>query len=160
MKKLILIFAALLFTATMHAQIFAAMTPDTAGTIAGMGVGRSHYFTSPAITQGYQAWAVDIYVTTTGTHATDSTNIIIEASEDGTNFFKLTDLGTPWKISTAAYYASTTTATRLSSAGTGAVGWVWKIVSPLPYRYVRAKITQYKDASILTVNRCNLVVVK
>ena len=155
MKKIVLISLLLLAAFTAQPQIIARLTADTAGTIAGCTAGRTHYFTSPKITNGYN-FSIEIYVTPSGTHATDSTKVVIEASSDGSTYFTLTDLGTPFKIGTAAYYASTTTATRLSGAGHDAVGWTWTPGYILTHRYVRAKITQYKTGSILTVNRANL----
>lgn len=139
------------------------LTPDTTGTITGLAGGRTHYFTSPAITS-YAGWTVDIYVTTTGTHATDSTIVTLEASMDGTNFFKVSEV-TPKLLGTAAWRSAGVTAIiytgkKYSSEGTGAVGWVWAATTPLTYRYVRLKVTQYKASSILTVDRAKLSIYK
>lgn len=156
---------AMFFTLSMSAQVIVSLTPDTAGTIIGVdhattAGGNVHKFTSPQITGGYQAWAIDVYVTASGTHATDSTHVAVYGSYDGTNYFQITDLGTPWLIGSGVYYGSTYSGNtymgvRLSSTGATA-GWGWKVASPMPYRYIQVKISQYKKLSILTVNRCKL----
>lgn len=155
MKKLIFILIAMMIVGAVQSQTIAALT-SAKDSIHGNAAGNSRSWISPQITQGYRAWAVEIYVTTTGTHATDSTNVTLWASMDGTNYFKLTDLGTPWLIGTSAYYASTVVATKLSSAGTAAVGWVWHMNTPLPYRYIKATVTQYKLLSVVTLTRAKL----
>lgn len=157
MKKIFLLLALVIASYAVSAQTTVSLTPDTTGTIIGTAAGNYHNFTSPVITNAYQGFAIEVYVTTSGTHATDSTHVEIYASEDGTNYFMLTDLGTPYLISTAKYRSAFTVGYKLSSEGTGAVGWVWKgSASTLPYRYIRVKVTQYKVSSILTVNRCKL----
>lgn len=155
MKKFILIVMVMFLAVATHAQTIASLT-SAKDTIHGNGAGNTRTWTSPAVTQGYRAWTVEVYVTTTGTHATDSTHAEVYASMDGTNYFKLTDLGTPYLIGTSAYYSSTVVGTKLSSAGTGAVGWVWHMNSPLPYRYIQVKLTQYKLLSIITMTRGKL----
>lgn len=158
MKKILIAFCLLIgFAVASNAQATISLTPDTTGTIIGTAAGNYHLFTSPIINLGYDGFAIEVYATTSGTHATDSTHVEVYASEDGTNYFMLTDLGTPYLISTAKYRAATTVGYKLSSEGTGAVGWVWKASdATLPYKYIRVKVTQYKVGSILTVNRCKL----
>jgi len=159
MKRFVFILAALLCFAAAQAQITVNFTADTAGAIAGTAAGTTHYYTSPQVTGTYY-YTIELYVTAGGTHATDSTRVNVYGSMDGTNYYLLTDLGTPWLISTAKYRASdptvATTAYRLSSEGTGAVGWVWHPTTILQYRYIRLKITQYKAASTLTMTRAKL----
>lgn len=139
------------------------LTPDTTGTMTGNAAGLTHYFTSPAITS-YAGWAVDLYVTTGGTHALDSTIVTLEASMDGTNYFKVSEI-TPKLIGTAAYRSTGVaaiiyTGKKYSSEGTGAVGWVWAATTPLTYKYVRIKVTQYRALSVLTINRAKLSIFK
>lgn len=155
MKKLIFVIALLVGFVCANAQTTINLTADTTGTIAGTAAGTYHLYTSPIITQGYSGYSIDVYVTASGTHATDSTHIEIYASLDGTNYFKLTDLGTPYLVSYGTYQSSVTMASRLSSAGATA-GWAWKGTTTLPYRYIQVKVTQYKVASVLTINRCKL----
>lgn len=154
MKKLFLIGLLFLLVLPAISQTTVSLTADTSGTMAGLAAGRTHYFTSPLITQGYH-YAIECYVTTSGTHATDSTTVSVEGSVDGTNFFTL-DCSTPGLISTAKYRSWQYTGYKLSSEGTGAVGWVWKPTTELNLRYVRLKITQYKLLSVLTINRAKL----
>jgi hypothetical protein len=83
---------------------------------------------------------------------------------DGTNFFKVSEV-TPKLLGTAAWRSAGVTAIiytgkKYSSEGTGAVGWVWAATTPLTYRYVRLKVTQYKASSILTVDRAKLSIYK
>jgi len=163
MKKLISLLCALLISTVLLAQTNTiTMVPDTAGTIIGVDNatttgGNIHKFTAGVINTGYSGWAVEVYVTTSGTHATDSTRVEVYGSMDGTNYFKITDLGTPWLLGTAKYRAGTDlVGYKLSSEGTGAVGWVWKSAAPITYRYIQVKIAQLKKLSILTVNRCKL----
>lgn len=172
MKKLFLIMFAFQMMGAAQSQVVATLTPDTTGTILGSAPGTVHRFTSPVITGSYSSWSVEVYVTTTGTHATDSTHAQMYGSMDGTNYFPLTYalmgvprlVGAGFAASTFSYYqgvaGALTTGTKLSSAGTGAGGWIWNVLSPCPYRYIAVKITQYKAASILTVNKCRLHLVK
>ena len=168
MKKLLILFSVLIFAAfQVDAQTTINLTPDTTGTIIGVDNavttgGNMHKFTSPVITQGWR-WGVYVYVTTTGTHATDSTRVEIWGSQDGTNYFRLKyeDVGRPALLSTAKFYYGVavtgfTTGVKLSSEGTGAVGWYWTPTTVLPYRYVQVRIYQLKAGSILTVNKCQL----
>lgn len=172
MKKLFLILFAVLTVSIGQAQTVAALTPDTTGTLLGSAPGTVHTFTSPKITGDYKAWSIEVYVTTTGTHATDSTHAQMYGSMDGTNYFPLTYalmgvprlVGAAFAASTFSYYQGTagnlTTGTKLSSAGTGAGGWTWNVLTPCPYKYIAVKITQYKALSVLTVNRCHIHLVK
>ena len=166
MKKLLLLLALIVSIAASAQEV--NLTPDTTGTLLGSAGGTVHTFTSPKINGSYQAWAIEVYVTTTGTHATDSTRVQMFGSMDGTNYFPLTYalmgiprlVGAAYAASTFKYYQGTagnaTTGVKLSSEGTGAGGWTWNVTSPIPYRYVSVKITQYKASSILTVNKCRL----
>lgn len=167
MKKILLI-CLMLFAVAVSAQTTVNLTADTTGTLAGSATGTVHTFTSPIITGSYSAWSIEVYVTASGTHATDSTRVQMFGSMDGTNYFPLTYalMGVPrltgvaYAAATTTYYQGTagnaTTGARLSSAGTGAGGWVWNVTSPIPYRYISVKISQYKAASVLTVNKCRL----
>lgn len=158
MKKLILLFAVLLLGYCTQAQVMSYtlnMATDSSGVYAGSGAGTVHYCTSPYIGSGAYNWTLELKVTASGTHATDSTEVIVEGSMDGTTYFKLTDLGTPWLGAYSVYYTVPVVGARLSA--TGAVGyWVWHPTVVLNYRYVRFKITQYKVLSVLTVNRAKL----
>jgi hypothetical protein len=163
MKKLIALFSALLISTMLLAQSnMITMVPDTTGTIIGVDNatttgGNIHKFTAGVINTGYSGWAIEVFVTATGTHATDSTRVTVYGSMDGTNYFKITDLGTPWLLGGAAYRAGTDVAGyRLSDGGGATGGWIWKVASPMTYRYLRVQIAQFKKSSILTVNRCKL----
>lgn len=162
MKKYLFLLAFMAFGLLAGAQTF-TLTPDTTGTIAGLAGGRTHYYTSPSINT-YAAWTVDLYVTTGGTHATDSTIVTLEASMDGENYFKVSEI-TPKLLGTSAWRSTGVTAIlytgkKYSSEGTGAVGWVWAATTPLTYKYIRLKVTQYKALSVLTINRAKLSIFK
>jgi hypothetical protein len=158
MKKLFVTLAFLFSVAILMAQTTITMKPDTAGTIAGTASGVTHTFTVGPISGGSYTYSVEVYVTASGTHATDSTHVTLYASMDGTNYFKLTDQGIPWLLSYAAYNSTdlpTYTAKRLSSAGATA-GWVWHPTWYLQYRYYQVRVTQYKVGSVLTINKARL----
>lgn len=166
MKRLLIVLSLLLAVFVTQAQLRTfTMTPDTTGTIIGVdnattSGGNMHKFTSPLITQNYNG-GVYVYVTASGTHATDSTRVELWASMDGTNYFRLKyeDVGRPALLGYAGFYygvatTGATTGYRLSSAGATA-GWYWKI-DHIKYRYLQARIYQLKAGSILTVNECKL----
>lgn len=158
MKKLFLTIAFLFSVAVLMAQNTITMTPDTAGTIAGTAAGVTHKYTVGPITGGPYPYAVEVYITASGTHATDSTHVALWASMDGTNYFQLTDQGTPWLLGYAVYNSTalpTTIGKRLSSAGATA-GWIWHPTWYMQYRYYQVRVTQYKVGSILTVNRAKM----
>lgn len=166
MKTFLLIAALILFSVVSQAQYMIALTPDTTGTLSVTSTNTSvmHKFTSPRITSLMQ-YSLDVYVTASGTHATDSTHVSVWGSMDGTNYFQITTLGTPWLVGYGAYYATTYllgsasaytyTGYRLSSAGATA-GWAWTPQLWMTWRYIQVRITQYKALSVLTVNRCYL----
>jgi hypothetical protein len=162
MKKLFLLFAILCLGFAAQAQVV-SLTADTAGTLIGQAAGLTHKFTSPAITSNSQ-WAIELLVTPSGTHSTDSTRVQIFGSMDGTNYFQITDLGTPWLVGTAKYRGATDAAGlcgyRLSSEGHAQVGWTFMPTTTLKYRYVQVRVTQYKLLSILTVDRAKLHIFK
>lgn len=159
MRKLMILFAFMAFWMLAGAQTTISLTPDSTGTITGTATGKMHEYTSPVISGRY-SFAVEVYVTTGGTHATDSTQVYVYGSMDGTNYFQITDMGTPWLLGTAKYSASRKCGYKKSSEGTGAVGWVWHPDTDLNYRYIKVTIEQFKAASVLTVNRCKLHVFK
>jgi len=173
MKKLIILSIFSLMWFVVHSQTTVSLTPDTTGTIIGVDNatttgGNVHTFKSPQITGGPYFWSLEVYVTIAGTHATDSTRVVVYSSMDGTNYTQLTyaDLGIP-KLAGAGTATATTTyyqgvapagevGARRSSAGTGAGGWNWHPTTPLTYRYIMVKIYQLKALSTCTVNKCRL----
>lgn len=157
MKKLFLISLVLLLGIVASAQNTITLYPDTAGTIVGSGAGVLHKFTSGNIQSGALPYSIEVFVTASGTHVDDSTRVHVYGSMDNVNFFKITDLGTPWTTASGAYRAGTDiTAYRLSNGGGATGGWVWHPTWYLQYRYIQVRITQYKVGSILTVNKCRL----
>lgn len=156
MKTFLLIAALILFSVVSQAQYMIALTPDTTGTLSVTSTNTSvmHKFTSPRITSLFQ-YSLDVYVTASGTHATDSTEVKLYGSMDGTNYFLITTAGTPWLLNSGIYYSSVPMGARLSSTGATA-GWVWTPQLWMTWRYIQVRITQYKALSVLTVNRCYL----
>lgn len=161
MKKFISILTILLFSAAMFAQNGQRLTftPTTNDSIVGAA---TKYCTLANPITGRWNGVIEVYITPS-ISSSDSTHVWVEGSQNGTTWYKITNLGN--------VMASTTTGTTMYGSnavtvaagydykckmGTTAAGFVWPSTWYFNFPYYRIAVQHFKAATSVKITRASI----
>ena len=155
MKKLLLLIPLLMLFAFSQAQTGKRMTftPTTNDSI--VGAATKYCTLSGPITGQWNA-SNEVYITPS-ISSSDSTHVWVEGSMNGTQWYKLINLGEPARSVGTYYTANATVATAgydyKGRMGTSAAGWLWQPQWFICPPYVRVAVQHFKAATSVKITR-------
>jgi len=158
MKKILaLIFlVSLAFASMAQTGVQMTFTPATNDSIVGAA---TKYCTLSNTIKGQWNAAIEVYITPS-ISSSDSTHVWVEGSMNGTQWYKMINLGEPAK-SVGTYY--TTNATVAAAGydykgrmGTSAAGWLWQPQWFICPPYLRVAVQHFKAATSVKITRATL----
>jgi len=149
MKKFIMFISLLLIGFGLQAQSPGKLnfTPTTNDSIVNAG---TKYCTLSAPITGMYAYSISVYLTHS-LGSTDSTQVTIEGSNNNSDWYKLTYLGTPMLAGGAIYR----TASVMAKIGTTSGGWLFVPTWYITPGYLRVKVHHYATGSV-KITRANI----